>query len=81
MAEIKTLPGINRPDIVEPLSAAKVLARALELNLLDAVVIGRNGRGDIEVLSTQPDTDTVVGLMMRGVQYLTKAAQIQYDGE
>lgn len=76
MADVVRMPGVFRPEMVEPVNPQDVLASALELPLRDVVVIGRNVNGDIEVLSSQADADAAIGLLMRGVNWLASGEQV-----
>jgi hypothetical protein len=77
MADVVSLPGVSRHDLVDDTPVNDVLASAIELPLSGVVVVGRNLNGDIEVLSTQADADTAIGLLMRGVRWLASAEQIE----
>jgi hypothetical protein len=68
MADVVSLPGVSRHDLVDDAPVNDVLASAMELPLSGVVVVGRNLNGDIEVLSTQADADMAIGLLMRGVK-------------
>lgn len=81
MAEVFSLPGVCRPDLIEDATPNDVLASAMELPLQDAVVVGRNLNGDIEVLSSQANADLALGLLMRGVNYLASSEQIDEPAE
>jgi hypothetical protein len=77
MADVVSLPGVSRHDLLDDTPVNDVLASAMELPLSGVVVVGRNLNGDIEVLSTQADADAAIGLLMRGVSYLASAEQIE----
>lgn len=76
MADIVSLPGIYRADMIEDCDPRTVLVSALDAGLKDVVVIGRSLSGSIEVFSSQSDADQSIGLMMRGVAYLSTAEQV-----
>lgn len=73
---VVSLPGVFRSDLESEVPPTTVLRRALDLPLKDVVIIGRTINGDIEVLASQVDADAAVGLLMRGIQFLSSATQV-----
>lgn len=81
-ADIRVLPGANRPDLVKIENGVKVaLKGALDGGLIDAVVAGRTADGQIHVYGSQADADAAIGLLMRGAHYLAQAIQLHGDDE
>lgn len=72
MADVHVLPGVFREDLVDG-SLNRDLSPMWEAsknaNLLDAVIVGRDGKGDIQVYGSMPDMDKAMGLMMHGIGF------------
>lgn len=81
MANVVSLPGVLRADLIDAADPKNVLAAAMELPLKDVIVVGRNINGDLEVFASQPDADQSIGLLMRGVNFLANSEQIDEPDE
>lgn len=81
-AEIKVLPGANRPDLVKVENGVEVaLKGALDGGLIDVAVAGRTADGQIHVFGSAADADAAIGLLMRGAHFLAGGVQIHCDGD
>lgn len=79
MAEIKVLPGVNRPDLDRQTAVNEVLEGAGEAGLIHIAIVGRNAAGDIIVFSSQSDADAVIGLFTRGAAFLVGSEQVYIE--
>jgi hypothetical protein len=75
-AEVCTLPGVFRADLEEPTPPAKCLQSALDANLKDVAIVGRDGAGQIVLFGSHPDADATIGLLTRGAVALAGFEQV-----
>lgn len=72
---VLVLPGTNRPDLQEPTPTGDVLRGALEADLIDVAIVGRQTNGDIAIWGSNTDADAVIGLFHRAIAFLANAKQ------
>lgn len=70
-ARIYVLPGVERRDISPAPAARRVLEAAVEAGLSDVVLVGVDRAGVLYVAGSYHDTDRAVGVLMRGVTYIS----------
>lgn len=74
MADVHVLPGVERRDLSgAPLPTEEVLQAAIDVGLLEVVIVGRDRTGQLYVACSDSDADRSVGLLMRAVTYLSSA--------
>lgn len=66
MADIHTLPGVERFDLGPDVEVARVLEQAVDHNLNTVVVIGYGPQGWY-LAPSSPDMDRNIGMAMRAV--------------
>lgn len=76
MADIKVLPGVNRPDLVKDVALDVMFDAARRAPLVAAVIVGREIDGRISVWGSQSDIDQVLGLLMHGTYWLAGTRQV-----
>ncbi len=79
MAEIRTLPGVMRADLEPSTSVDAVICSALNAGLMDIVVVGRSLKGELCLWGSQADADAVLGLLVRGLNWLAEKQQVPMD--
>ena len=78
MADVHVMPGVFRGDLSDnPLDGdlTPMWEAAKNANLRDAVIVGRDGKGDIQVYGSMPDCDKAMGLLMHGIGFFMGATQ------
>ena len=78
MADVHVMPGVFRGDLSKgPLDSdlTPMWEAAKNANLRDAVIVGRDGKGEIQVYGSMPDFDKAMGLLMHGVNFFMGATQ------
>lgn len=78
MADVHVMPGVFRADLSGgPLDEdlTPMWEAAKNANLRDAVIVGRDGKGEIQVYGSMPDCDKAMGLLMHGVNFFMGATQ------
>lgn len=71
------LPGaayVPRQD--DWVSPKDCLQSAMDAGLRDVVIVGRMISGAIVLWSSQPDADTAIGLLHRGINRISEAEQV-----
>ena len=73
MAEVITLPGVERPSLgsTRILPTDAVFGGALENGVTEVVVVGRQRDGSLYVAAANGDAEKVVGMLMRAIHLLT----------
>jgi hypothetical protein len=70
-AEIVTLPGIERRDLVGvEVPVARILDAARTKGLSLMVIVGRDRSGKLYVAGTSPDVDKVAGILSSAIHFL-----------
>lgn len=81
MAELHVFPGVARSDLSQSAAVDELLKSAADAGLKDIAIVGRCLSGEIAVWGSQPDADQVVGLLMRGANWLASMEQVTTDGD
>lgn len=82
MADILPLPGIlYRPDPEFKSDVKSVLDSAADAGLKDVAVVGRGVNGVVEVFGSNSDADQTIGLLTRGIAFLSALEQIDEPDE
>ena len=71
MGDISVLPGVERRDINNEVASPDVLSKAIEAGCFDVIVVARDRSGEFYLAAQDGNADTVVGKLMRAVQFLT----------
>jgi hypothetical protein len=79
MADVHVLPGVFREDLVEDGAPEIALKGAMNANLRQVAIVGRDMAGDICVFGSVPDADRMIGLFMRGVSFLSIGPQVELE--
>lgn len=79
MAEVHVLPGVFREDLVEDGLPQAALKAAMDANLRDVAIVGRDMTGDIQVFGSCSDSDRMIGLFMRAVSFLSIGPQVELE--
>ena len=79
MADVHVLPGVFREDLVEDGGAEVALKGAMQANLHDVAIVGRDMTGDIQVFGSISSADRMIGLFMRGVSFLSVGPQCELE--
>jgi hypothetical protein len=81
MAEVVVMPGVFRADQEADCEATACLRSAMDAGLRDVVIVGRALNGGIEVWASAADADRAIGLMHRGLSWLTAGEQLPADDD
>ena len=82
MADVHVLPGVFRADFDTDVSATTIFKSAMDAGLKDVGIVGRGIDGKISVWGSSPDTDNTIGLLTRGINWLSGTTQIAHkEGE
>lgn len=79
MADVVTMPGVLRLTEDHFVAPERCLQSALGAGLRDVVIVGRSISGRVECWSSSPDADTAVGLMHRGISWLSCSEMVAAD--
>ena len=79
MADVHVLPGVFREDLAEDGSVEVALKGALDANLRDVAIVGRDMAGDICVFGSISSADRMIGILMRGVSFLSVGPQCELE--
>ena len=72
MAEVITMPGVERPSLgsLRILPTEAVCAGALENGITEAIIVGRQRDGSLYVAAANGDAEKAAGMLMRAVHML-----------
>jgi hypothetical protein len=71
---------MNWQDMEASAPIDEVLGAARDDGLVEVAVVGRRASGEIVVLGSHPNGDAVIGLLHRGVHWLTAREQLNDNG-
>lgn len=76
MADVHVLPGVFREDLVKDGGADIALKGAMDANLKDVAIVGRDMTGELQVYGSVADADRMAGLLTRGIHFLLQGPQL-----
>ncbi len=76
MAEIHSLRGVFNPYVEKPAGPDICLKGASETPLRDIAIVGRGIDGEIHVWGSPVGSDAVIGLLMRGANWLAERTEV-----
>lgn len=72
MGEVFCMPGVYRADLAKPAPVDEVLKTIQNLSLSDITCVARSTDGAIVVCGSQSDPDAMIGLLVRGMNFLAE---------